>query len=74
MVKKQNITIKTVAEDLANLERKVDDITDTLGSTQQDVQDIKRLITLLPTKDDLKVKDDIIKIKDVLREKLRVQI
>jgi ribosomal protein L29 len=73
-MKKQRVTIAHVAEDLANLETKVDEIGETVNKTQEDIQEIKNLVTLLPTKEDLHVKDDLARIKTVLREKLQVKI
>lgn len=73
-MKKKPVTIAHMAEDLANLEPKVDEIGETVNKTQEDVQEIKNLITLLPTKEDLRVKDDVARIKIVLRDKLHVEI
>jgi len=73
-MKKQRVTIAHVAEDLANLETKVDEIGETVNKTQEDIQEIKNLVRLLPTKEDLHVKDDLARIKTVLREKLQVKI
>jgi chromosome segregation ATPase len=68
------VTIAHVVEDLANLEKKVDEIGETVNKTQEDVQEIKNLITLLPTKEDLRVKDDVARIKIVLKDKLHIEI
>ena len=73
-MKKKPVTIAHVADDLASLEKKVDEIGETVNKTQEDVQEIKNLITLLPTKEDLRVKDDIARIKTVLQDKLHVEI
>jgi chromosome segregation ATPase len=73
-MKKNTVTIAHVAEDLANLEKKVDEIGETVNKTQEDVQEIKNLITLLPTKEDLRVKDDLARIKTVLKDRLQVEI
>ena len=54
-MKSKRVTIGTVAEDLVNLEKKVDEIGDTVNKTQDDVREIKNLISSLPTKEDLRV-------------------
>jgi hypothetical protein len=41
---------------------------------QKDIQEIKNLISNLPTKEDLDVKDDLVRIKTVLKDKLQVEI
>jgi chromosome segregation ATPase len=73
-MKKNTVTIADVVEDLANLEKKVDEIGETVNKTQEDVQEIKNLITFLPTKEDLQVKDDLARIKTVLKDRLQVEI
>ena len=73
-MKKARVTITNVTEDLAGLEKKGGQRGETVNTAQEDSQEIKNLMTLLPTKQDLRVKDDLARIKTILREKPRVEI
>ena len=66
------------AKDHANLEAKVDDLSERVNTLHEDVRSTKVMISQLPTRDEistlLNLSQKLDRVREVIREKLHVEV